>query len=364
MTSIVHIRLLVGTFYNMPNRPKRLLLLCANNIWRNSMSTVLSRYQVNCLSQNAMVDLTDLAERLPPIDHIIWVSEQIESHLNTPLNGFLDLWPNADRTLVMCQSDSLNVRVECKHTLMANVAHCYIRHNQDIPNIMEQVLDEFLPNLPLKPLNLSNSQTPNAIAISPNQQQTQKMHQLSVVASSTGGVQALSDLLTHWPAELTIPTVIAHHLPARFQSSLSEILGRMSNRPVHLVKEPTRLENAVYISPFDYHLRIEETAGQLWAYPHQGPKEHFLRPAADPLFRSAGALQETFVMGVVLTGMGHDGAEGSQAIHANGGRIICQDEASSVVWGMPKRVFDLGITEAVLSPNQIGRKLMQILAQA
>lgn len=308
-----------------------------------------------------MVDLTDLAERLPPIDHIIWVSEQIESHLNTPLNGFLDLWPNAERTLVMCQSNSVDVQVHCKHTLMANVAHCYIRQDQDIPNITEQVLEEFLPNLQLKPLNLSLPTFPVPLHSQPST--IHKLHHLAVVASSTGGVQALSDLLTHWPTELTIPTVVAHHLPARFQSSLSEILGRMSNRPVHLVKEPTRLGNAVYISPFDYHLRIEETAGQLWAYPHQGPKEHFLRPAADPLFRSAGALQNTFVMGVVLTGMGHDGAEGSQAIHANGGSIICQDESSSVVWGMPKRVFDLGIAEAVLTPSQIGRKLMQILAQ-
>lgn len=346
----------------MPSSPKRLLLLCSNSIWRNAMSNVLARYEINCLSQNAMVDLAELAERLPPIHHIVWVGDTIESHFNTPLNGFLDLWPTADRTLIMCQQDSSEVKVESKRTLMANVAHCYIRNDHDIPNITEQVLEEYFPTVPLKPLTTANRLTPSFTSVPASSRQ--KLHRLVVVASSTGGVQALSDLLSHWPAGLTTPVVIAHHLPARFQSSLSDILSRMSNRPVHLVKSPMRLENAVYISPFDYHLRIEETAGQLWAYPHQGPKEHFLRPAADPLFRSAAVLPNTDVTGVVLTGMGHDGAEGAQAIHANGGRIICQDEDTSVVWGMPKRVFDLGITEASLPPTHMGRRLFRIFSQA
>ncbi len=382
----------------------RALLLCENTTWRSTTVNVLSEHNMQCFAPRDISNLAEIKQSLSNMSYVFWIMDSILSDYADLLDSLFDHWPDAEHVIVMCQRNSADLQVHCKRTLVAKVAHCYLTGPQDLSEATQKVLYEFFPEFErhsaptpsavyppriapttspqpsLQPQafnpvntnpksrtdhyseNKSHRPTSNPKSISERIRANLQRDKLIVVASSTGGVQALSELLTHWPEKLTCPVVIAHHLPARFQSSLGEILQRASNRPVHFVTEAMELTKAVYISPFDFHVRVVRKNTKLWVEPHQGPKEHFLRPAADPLFRSAGDLEHTGVMAVVLTGMGRDGMAGAQYIYENGGRILCQDERSSVVWGMPKQVFDLGITEGAYHPSVIGDKILELFS--
>ncbi len=385
------------TNMTVPSR-HRALLLCENTTWRSTTVNVLSEHNMHCFAPRDISDLGEIQNSLSNMRYVFWVMDSILSDYADLLDSLFDHWPDAEHVIVMCQQNSADLQVHCKRTLVAKVAHCYLTSPQDLQEATQKVLYEFFPEFERQVVSKPTAVYTPRIAPRPaNAQQQQNVHntgtigssssslrhtpatrsqsiserirtnlqrdKLIVVASSTGGVQALSELLAHWPEKLTCPVVIAHHLPARFQSSLGEILQRVSKRPIHFVTESMELQKAVYISPFDFHVRVVRRSGKLWVEPHQGPKEHFLRPAADPLFRSAGDLEHTGVMAVVLTGMGRDGMAGSQHIYENGGRVLCQDESSSVVWGMPKQVFDLGITEGAYHPSVIGDKICELFAQ-
>lgn len=360
----------------MPNRSKA-LILCEKSQWRTLAVDAMSSYGLQCFAPRDLSDLKTISAPLPTMEYAFWIVDGITSDYSTMLDGLFDNWPDAEHIIIMCQSDNPDLQVHCKKTLLAKIAHCYLSSFKDISRASQQVLEYFFPDLEATTTSSLSSAPPsfttstftprtptpikhNRTTVSSRVRQNLITDKLIVVASSTGGVQALTELLSKWPDTLTVPVLIAHHLPARFQSSLGEILQRVSSRTIQFVDKPMALKNGVYISPFDYHVSIKRHEGQLWAEPHQGPKEHFLRPAADPLFRSAGDLDSTAVIGVVLTGMGRDGTEGCQHIVNNGGQVICQDEQSSVVWGMPKQVYDLGITEGAFHPSVMGLKIQEL----
>jgi two-component system chemotaxis response regulator CheB len=117
------------------------------------------------------------------------------------------------------------------------------------------------------------------------------------------------------------------------------------------------------VAPGNYHLALKREAAGVRVLLHQGPLENSCRPAVDVLFRSAAEVYGPGVLGVVLTGMGQDGLRGSQAIVEAGGQIIAQDEASSVVWGMPGAVAKAGLAGQILPLNQIGREVNRAVAR-
>ncbi len=356
----------------MPDRHKT-LVLCENINWRSKAVSTLSQHNLQCFAPRDVSNLESIKASLPEMKYVFWVVDQILADYTAMLDALYDHWPNTEHIIILCQLHSNDLQVHCKRTLLAKVAHCYLTGLAEVETAIQKVLYEFFPSFAPTRKKTSvlekreafvpsfTKQSPSTrSSISQQIKRNLQRKKLIVVASSTGGVQALTELLTAWPNDLTAPIIIAHHLPAKFQTSLQEILQRVSHRNVSFITEETKLDNAVYISPFDYHVRVFTKDGHLWAEPHQGPKEHFLRPAADPLFRSAGDLEDTRVIAVVLTGMGRDGMAGAKHIHSNGGHVICQDEASSVVWGMPKQVFDLGITEGAYPPKEIGRRVVTL----
>ena len=356
----------------MQNRSKA-LILCEQSQWRTLAVDAMSSYGLHCFAPRELSNLNAVSATIPTMEYAFWIVDGITTDYSAMLDGLFDNWPDAEHIIVMCQGDNPDLQVHCKNTLLAKIAHCYLSSVKDITQSCQQVLEYFFPDLDITtrpPItkafrpSVKPTYTPQTkhtpAPVSSRVRQNLITDKLIVVASSTGGVQALTELLSKWPNSLSVPVLIAHHLPARFQSSLGEILQRVSSRTIQFVDKPMPLKDGVYISPFDYHVQIKRHEGRLWAEPHQGPKEHFLRPAADPLFRSAGDLDNTAVIGVVLTGMGRDGAAGCQHIYNNGGRIICQDEQSSVVWGMPKQVYDLGITEGAFHPSVMGLKIQEL----
>jgi two-component system chemotaxis response regulator CheB len=168
-----------------------------------------------------------------------------------------------------------------------------------------------------------------------------------VVAASTGGPQAIAAFLGALGRGWQPPVLIVQHMPPHLTGVFAGQLTRAGGPPVHEVTERLRLQpGQAYLAPGDQHIRVVRVGSDLWVQPDNGPEENWCRPSADPLLRSVAELGIE-AMAVILTGMGHDGLEGCRRLRAAGGRVVVQDEASSVVWGMPGAVAAAGLAETV-----------------
>lgn len=169
------------------------------------------------------------------------------------------------------------------------------------------------------------------------------------IGSSTGGPQALLTLLKALPREINVPVVIAQHMPATFTTVLAQHLERASGRPCKEAAsgQPIR-PGCIYLAPGDFHFEIARDGATLVARLNKAPQENFCRPSVNPLFRSVAKMFGAQSVCVMLTGMGSDGLDGTRDIASAGGAVIAQDEASSVVWGMPGAIANAGLCNAVL----------------
>lgn len=180
------------------------------------------------------------------------------------------------------------------------------------------------------------------------------------IGVSTGGPNALAELMPTLPADLSVPVVIVQHMPPIFTANLAK---RLDNTSPISIKEAevgdVLAPGKVFLAPGGYHMIVEAKQGQHVIGLNLDPHEEGCRPAVNVLFRSVAALYGANVLSVILTGMGKDGLEGSQAILNAGGSLIAQDEASSVVWGMPGAVARAGLPEKILPLNQIGMEIIR-----
>jgi two-component system chemotaxis response regulator CheB len=185
------------------------------------------------------------------------------------------------------------------------------------------------------------------------------------IGVSTGGPDALARLLPSFPANFPLPVVIAQHMPAVFTMLLAKRLATKCAIPVRECQPGDLLgPSCVWIAPGDYHIIVQHDKKRIRLGTHQGPRENFCRPSVDVLFRSVAAVYGANALGVILTGMGQDGLKGCEALCAAGGSVIVQDEASSVVWGMPGFVARAGLAEKILPLDQIcGEVLRRVAAQ-
>lgn len=189
--------------------------------------------------------------------------------------------------------------------------------------------------------------------------------QLKIIAIgvSTGGPDALAKLLPSFPANFPLPVVIVQHMPPIFTSLLAKRLAVKCALPVReALPGELIIPSCIWIAPGDYHLVVKEEDRQIRLQTHQGPRENFCRPSVDVLFRSVAATYGASALGVILTGMGQDGLKGCEALYATGASLIVQDEASSVVWGMPGFVARAGFAEKILPLDQIGNEIIRRIA--
>jgi two-component system, chemotaxis family, protein-glutamate methylesterase/glutaminase len=185
-----------------------------------------------------------------------------------------------------------------------------------------------------------------------------------VIGSSTGGPQALMALVTELgPVIDRFPVLITQHMPPTFTTILAEHLARASRRPAHEALDGEAIKpGQIYLAPGGRHMRVARHGAEASIVLDDGPPVNFCKPAVDPLFTSAIDIWQGGTLAVILTGMGSDGMRGGKDIVAAGGSVIAQDEASSVVWGMPGAAAHAGICAAVLPLNQIAPKLVRLFA--
>jgi two-component system chemotaxis response regulator CheB len=187
-----------------------------------------------------------------------------------------------------------------------------------------------------------------------------------LIGASTGGPQALSRLVSRLDAIAgSTPILITQHMPATFTTILAEHLARTSAKPVReaVDGEPV-LAGQIYLAPGGKHMRVARRNGAAVIDLDDGPPLHFCKPAVDHLFTSASEVWGPWNLALILTGMGTDGTLGAASIVENGGSVIAQDEATSVVWGMPGSAAEAGLCSAVLPIEQIGPKVVRLFLGA
>jgi two-component system chemotaxis response regulator CheB len=174
------------------------------------------------------------------------------------------------------------------------------------------------------------------------------------IASSTGGPQALFTLLSAMRG-IAQPVFLTQHMPATFTTILADHIQRSAGWSAAEASEGTAPRPGhVHVAPGDFHLVVANEGGAPKLRLSKAPAENFCRPAADPMLRSLVGVYGSRLLAIVLTGMGHDGLAGCRAVVAAGGTVIAQDEATSVVWGMPGAVALAGLCSAVLPLKELG----------
>jgi two-component system chemotaxis response regulator CheB len=159
------------------------------------------------------------------------------------------------------------------------------------------------------------------------------------------------------------PVLITQHMPPTFTTILAEHLARAANRPAREGVDGEIVKaGQIYLAPGGKHMRVARQGANTVIALDDGPAVNFCIPAVDPLFTSAIDIWQSSILAVILTGMGSDGMRGGKEIVGAGGSVIAQDEASSVVWGMPGAAANAGICAAVLPLNQIGQKVVRVFA--
>lgn len=179
-----------------------------------------------------------------------------------------------------------------------------------------------------------------------------------VVGASTGGPQALTTFLSGIPATFRLPIMVVQHMPASFTGLFAERLGRHVPLSVHEARHGQAIEPGnVYIAPGDKHLAVDKPDR---LHLLDTPPENSCKPAADVLFRTAAKTFNGRVLAVLLTGMGSDGTDGARHIVSGGGALLCQDQESSVVWGMPGSAARAGLAYKVLPLEQLAAEVLRV----
>lgn len=185
--------------------------------------------------------------------------------------------------------------------------------------------------------------------------------EILAIGASTGGPKALATILETLPPDLPIPIVVVQHMPALFTRSLAErISSSTPHRGAEAADGTPLAPGTVWIAPGDRHLVLERHGVEVRLVTNSDPPENSCRPSVDPLFRSVAEIYGAGALGLVLTGMGQDGLRGARRIRDAGGRILVQDEPTSVVWGMPGAVARAGLADAIVPIGGVAAEIVRL----
>lgn len=182
-----------------------------------------------------------------------------------------------------------------------------------------------------------------------------------VIGVSTGGPTALGEILPKLPAGFPLPILVVQHMPPLFTRLLAERLNSNCPLPIEEASHGMPVQpGKILIAPGDFHMKVSTNAGSTFVCLDQAPRQNSCRPAVDALFVSAAEVYGGAVLAVILTGMGQDGLRGIEILKTQGARVLAQDEASSVVWGMPGAVVNAGLADRVVALNEIVPEILRM----
>lgn len=236
-------------------------------------------------------------------------------------------------------------------------------NSSSLASAMSQVRRELIDKI----LSLAgHSQVPHAPLVEQTKRRKTAASRIEIltIGTSTGGPKALAEVIPRLPSEFPVPVVIVQHMPPLFTRLLAERLNSQSQIRVNEGEAGCPLEPGhVWIAPGNHHMTIARRGTRTVLDLNQGPPENSCRPAVDVLFRSVAQVYGSSVLAVVMTGMGADGARGAAEIHEAGGEVFVQDEATSVVWGMPGAVASAGLADKIFPLQQIGHEVIRRVGQ-
>jgi len=185
------------------------------------------------------------------------------------------------------------------------------------------------------------------------------------IGSSTGGPQALLEVLRDMAASVKLPILITQHMPATFTTLLAEHIERATGVRCAEGKDGEPVTGGrIYLAPGNFHMTVERSGPGSVIRLNQNPPENFCRPSVDPMLRSLSPIYGAALLTIILTGMGSDGQKGAAEVVQAGGTVIAQDEATSVVWGMPGAVATAGLCSAVLPLKEIGPSVRKMVMRS
>jgi two-component system chemotaxis response regulator CheB len=182
-----------------------------------------------------------------------------------------------------------------------------------------------------------------------------------VIGVSTGGPTALGTILPKFPANFPLPILVVQHMPPLFTRLLAERLNSTCQLSAGEANQGSLIEQGkILIAPGDFHMKVASNGGVACVSLDQSPRQNSCRPAVDALFASTGEVYGGAALAVILTGMGQDGLRGAEILKAQGASILAQDEASSVVWGMPGAIVNAGLADRVLPLDEVVPEILRM----
>jgi two-component system chemotaxis response regulator CheB len=233
-------------------------------------------------------------------------------------------------------------------------------NSESLAGAMEQVRRELIAKITSLAGSHSRPRAASLQRFSGTKKAERQRIEILAIGTSTGGPNALAEVVPQLPDDFPVPVVVVQHMPPVFTRMLADRLNAHSHLSVQEAEAGRTLEPGhVWIARGDYHMALARKGSTVTLNLNQDPPENFCRPAVDVLFRSTAEVYGAGTLGVVLTGMGSDGARGAAHIGEAGGQILVQDEASSVVWGMPGAVVGAGLADKVCALQEIGQEVIR-----
>ena len=297
-------------------------------------------------------DILTLDVEMPEMDGITTVRKLRKTHPKLPVIMFSTLTSRcaaftlealaAGATDYVAKPSNVGNITECierlQHDLVAKIKiHC--RHLVETLPVVAKFTTTATAKLAVRPL-------------------TSVMAEVVCIGTSTGGPNALAEVFKNFPADFPLPILIVQHMPPIFTAMLAERLNTHGSVKFHEGAEGQLVEPGhAYIAPGGKHMEVKRAGLTSVLHLTEAAPENSCRPAVDVLFRSAVAVYGEKILAVIMTGMGQDGFRGCELIRERGGQIVVQDEASSVVWGMPGCVAHAGLADKIVPLNQIAGEI-------
>ena len=302
-------------------------------------------------------DVIILDVEMPEMDGITALREIRKLYPKLPVIMFSTLTAKGAVTTIEALSAGASDYV-CKPANMGGVSESLQRLSTELIPKIKALCGKAPAPLACKPAPRPATTSPSAVATFPRPAAARI--DVVCIGTSTGGPNALVEVFKLFPPDFPVPIVIVQHMPPVFTALLAERLTAVSRLKFSEGKEGDSLRpGEAYIAPGGRHMDVVSRNGFRQIHLHDGPPENSCRPAVDVLFRSVADVYGGATLAVVLTGMGQDGMRGCELIRERHGQVLAQDEASSVVWGMPGAVVNAALANKILPLDQVAGEIVR-----